>query len=51
MWQRAQDKMTAAGKWSYDYIRGTPPVTKATCLPFLRSVCEPGLWKDVPWMQ
>ena len=44
MWQRAQDKMTAAGKWSYDYIRGTPPVTKATCLPFLRSVCEPGLW-------
>ena len=50
MWQRAQDKMTAAGKWSYDYIRGTPPVTKATCLPFLRSVCE-GIWKDVPWMQ
>lgn len=50
MWQRAQNKMMAAGKWSYDFIRGTPPVTKDTCLPFLRSICA-GLWKDAPWMQ
>ena len=34
VWQRAQDFMLAANKWSYDYIRGTPPIIPATCAPF-----------------
>ena len=50
VWQRAQDKMLAANKWSWDYIRGTPPITNATCAPFLRAICTTGLWKHAPWM-
>ena len=42
--------MLGAGKWSWDYIRGTPPITRDTCAAFLRSICESGTWKDVPWM-
>ena len=50
VWQRAQDNMLAAKKWSWDYIRGTGPISKETCDPFLRAICEPGLWKNAPWM-